>query len=795
MATIEIDGKSVEITPGQATIIEVADQMGIEIPRFCYHKKLSVAANCRMCLVEVEKSPKAVPACATPVSDGMKVWTKSAKTRAAQKSVMEFLLINHPLDCPICDQGGECELQDVALEYGKDTSQYTEGKRVVADQNLGPLIATDMTRCIHCTRCIRFGTEIAGLSEMGATGRGEHMRIGTYIEANIEAEVSGNMIDVCPVGALTAKPYRFTARGWELRQSFAISPHDALGSNLSVHTRGGKVMRVVAREAEFINEAWISDRDRFSYEGLYSPNRLTQPMLKDAQGNWETVSWSAALSAMVERTEQLLRQHGGEAFKAWISPNTSLEEAYLLQSILQHLGAAPFEYRLRQQDFRAIQSTGTSAVPRPSLGISIADIAAQSAIFIIGCQIHTEHPILALRIRQAALADTAVFALNPFRVETRFPLKQHWVPDQGDLCAALAGFAKAVIEKSTRKNMPSDAVAWLEGIVPTAEQIQAAEILCTAPKTLIILGALAIEHPDYSYLLVLAQLIAHVTGARLGLLPVGANALGLSLLTESGPEVMEAAEFEGPAKLHLLWGIDPALDCVQSVTRLTEMAAADCVVAATAFRSPTLDRLAHIYLPIAPLYESGGTFVNMEGRIQTIKPAAQPEGEAKPGWKVLRVAGNLWGLPNWGFETLTAVSEAAKAQIGQMELPCEVMSTQTWICPKEIPAEVKNDGPKYCVHIAPVGIYRADALSRAAEALQNTTSSAPPVARLHPETAKENRLSIDTPVILTSSRGTSFTCGYKSDPTVPKGSVVLHAGFDHSALFMPYEILSIAGAS
>jgi NADH-quinone oxidoreductase subunit G len=802
MATIEIDGKSVEITPGQATIIEVADQMGIEIPRFCYHKKLSVAANCRMCLVEVEKSPKAVPACATPVSDGMKVWTKSAKTRAAQKSVMEFLLINHPLDCPICDQGGECELQDVALEYGNDSSRYTEGKRVVADQNLGPLIATDMTRCIHCTRCIRFGTEIAGLPEMGATGRGEHMRIGTYIEENIEAEVSGNMIDVCPVGALTTKPYRFTARSWELRQSFSVSPHDALGSNISVHTRGGKVMRVVTREAESINETWISDRDRFSYEGLYSQNRLTQPMIKNTQENWDVVTWSAALSAVAERSADLLRQSGGETFKTWVSPSTSLEEGYLLQQVLKGLGASPFEHRLRQQDFRAPESIDPNTAPRPSLSMPIAEIKDQSVLFLIGCQIHIEHPILALRIRQAAMAETTVFALNPFQVDIRFPVKQHWVPERGDLCGALSGFAKAVLEKSNpkTKNIPQNAGRWLADIRPTPEQMKMAEIWCAAPKSLIVLGALAIEHPEYSRLLSLVHLIAHISGARIALLPVGANALGLSLLLENTQTAENTAtqsySIESDARVHVLWGIDPALDSVQAASLLSALASADCVIAATAFRSTTLDRLAHIYLPIAPFYESGGTFINMEGRAQTVKPAAHPEGDVKPGWKVLRVVNNLWGLPDLGFETLAAVSDAAKAQIktqiSDINSPCPSINIDAWHCPKAAPAAVQPSG---CVHIAPLASYRTDFLSREAEALQKTNASAPPVARLHPDTVKQHHLSADARIRITALRtpDANLSCTYRSDPKVPKGSLVLNAGFDHSALLMPYDILTIEG--
>ena len=777
MATIEIDGKSVEITPGQSTIIEVADQMGIDIPRFCYHKKLSVAANCRMCLVEVEKSPKAVPACATPVSDGMKVWTKSAKTRAAQKSVMEFLLINHPLDCPICDQGGECELQDVALEYGKDASRYTEGKRSVADQNLGPLIATDMTRCIHCTRCIRFGTEIAGLAEMGATGRGEHMRIGTYIEQNVASEVSGNMIDVCPVGALTAKPYRFTARGWELRQSFSVSPHDALGSHLSVHTRGGKVMRVVPREADTINENWISDRDRFSYEGLYSPQRLTEPMLKNASGQWEVVSWSSALSAVIERSPSC---------QAWVSPSATLEEGYLLNSLLQHLQSAPFEYRLRQQDFSAQKITQSLCEIRPSLGIAVADIKAQSAIFLVGCDIHQEQPVLALRLRQAALAETKVFALNPFQVEIRFPVKQQFVPEAGHLSHALACIAKAIMEIVGKHNCPPNAWDWLADIHPEPEHIDMAKEWCASPNTLIVLGALAIAHPDYSHLLSLVQLIAHITNGRVGLLPIGANHLGLSLLSKQ----KTAQSSKAPVRTQWLWGIDPAIDCI-TPDCLAQISESECVVAATAFRSEALDARAHVYLPIAPFYESGGTFVNMEGRVQTVNPVATCQGEAKPGWKVLRVIGNLLGLSDLRFDTLQSVSKAAIAEIGDISTPPKAINTDTWQSPTETVHKKKAQAKDNYVCIAPMAIYRIDALSRSAEALQNTMASSTPIARLHPETVKAHQLQVGQALKLTNARGQHIHCAYESDVKVPNHSILLNAGFAHTAQFIPYETLTI----
>ena len=443
LVNIEINGKRCKAKPG-SMIIEVADEAGILIPRFCYHKKLSVAANCRMCLVEVEKAPKPMPACATPVMDGMIVSTKSPYAVQAQKSVMEFLLINHPLDCPICDQGGECELQDVAMGYGRDLSRFNERKRVIKDKNLGSLIATDMTRCIHCTRCVRFGDEIAGLPELGSTGRGEDLQIGTFIERNLDSELSGNVIDVCPVGALTSKPFRFRARAWEITQRDSVSPHDGVGSNLHVHIKDGKVVRVVPRENDAINEAWISDRDRFSYEGLYSDERLSAPQLKQ-DGQWLEVDWETALGAAAQGLRQILDAHGAEQLAALCSPSATVEEAYLLQKLMRSLGSGNVDHRLRQCDDNDRSETPLA----PWLGQSLISLEASDVTLLVGCDARREQPMVNHRLRKSVLAGGSVLALNPVDFEFNYALAATIVSSPAEMVKELAGVAKALGKKTS----------------------------------------------------------------------------------------------------------------------------------------------------------------------------------------------------------------------------------------------------------------------------------------------------------------------------------------------------------
>ena len=509
---IEINGRPCKAKPG-AMIIEVADAAGILIPRFCYHKKLSVAANCRMCLVEVEKAPKPLPACATPVMDGMKVSTKSPYAMQAQKSVMEFLLINHPLDCPICDQGGECELQDVAMGYGRDLSRFNERKRVVKDKSLGPLIATDMTRCIHCTRCVRFGEEIAGLPELGSTGRGEDLEIGTFIERNLESELSGNVIDVCPVGALTSKPFRFRARAWEINQRDTISPHDGVGSNLYVHIKQGKVVRVVPRENDAINETWISDRDRFSYEGLYSEDRLDAPQLK-IDGGWETVDWETALDAAAEGLRRTRESHGADQLAALCSPGATLEEAYLLQKLMRSLDSGNVDHRLRQCDFSDQEQAGLA----PWLGQTLSSLESNDVTFLVGCDARREQPMINHRLRKSVLAGGRVLTLNPIVFEFNYELDTTMLSSPDGMIYDLAGVAKAL--------GPSTLSGLLADVKVRAAHKAIAKQLESAQRSAVILGAIAATHPNGSVLRVLAGHIAKATGSTLGALHDGANAAG-----------------------------------------------------------------------------------------------------------------------------------------------------------------------------------------------------------------------------------------------------------------------------
>jgi NADH-quinone oxidoreductase subunit G len=485
--SIEVDGKKLDATAGQM-LIEVTDKAGITVPRFCYHKHLSVAANCRMCLVEVENAPKPLPACATPCADGMKVFTRSPVARAAQKGTMEFLLINHPLDCPICDQGGECELQDVAMGYGGDVSRFTEQKRVVRDENLGSLIATDMTRCIHCTRCVRFGAEIAGLREMGATGRGEHMRIGVYIEQAVGSELSGNIIDLCPVGALTSKPYRYTARSWELTQADGIPAHDGVGSNVHWHIRRNQIMRAIPRENQACNQTWLSDRDRFAYQGFNADDRITVPMIRE-NGKLQETDWDEAL----EVAANLLKAAPPEKLGALVSPNATTEEAYLAGKLMRGLNSENIDHRLRQVDFRGDANN-------PSLqwlGQCFEALADNAATLLVGSWLRKEQPMLNHRLRQSFLDGGIVMAINPVAYSFNFDLDVDVVCSPADMVVELAGVAKAL----------GLSTCGVEVDVDESHQT-IANTLKEAEQGSIILGNSAMMHPDYSILRRLAASIA-----------------------------------------------------------------------------------------------------------------------------------------------------------------------------------------------------------------------------------------------------------------------------------------------
>ncbi len=666
LVNIEVNGVPLKARKGQM-IMQVTDPADIYIPRFCYHAKLTVAANCRMCLVEVEKAPKPLPACATPVMEGMKVFTRSPKAVAAQRAVMEFLLINHPLDCPICDQGGECELQDLAMGYGRDISRFAERKRAVKDKSLGPLVSTDMTRCIHCTRCVRFGQEIQGYPQLGATGRGENMLIETYVEHSVDHELSANIIDLCPVGALNNKPFRYHGRSWEMTQQPLVSPHDAFGTNIYAHVLRGKLMRVVPRENEEINETWIADRDRFGFEGIYSSERVEQPMLR-IDGTLQPVDWEVALTAAAEALQKANASHGAASLGFLTSPMATVEEMYLLSRIARSLGCNNIDHRLRQLDFGAQESEPAF----PSLGLKIADIEALEGVLIVGSNLRHEVPMLAHRIRKAAVKGGAKVAfLNPLAFEYLFPVAAYRVAQ--DLAGELAAVVHAAAA-AAGKPVP-------EGVRAAAvndDHRALAGALNRRARRAILLGTLAQRHPAYSELKALAALLAELTGAGLGLITEGANAAGAYLAgavphrqaggTPSPSIGLSArAMLETWLKAYVLFGgIDPANDLSAPPEAL---AAADSVIAITTHLPESLRSVAHVVLPMGSFAESSGTFVNAEGRWQSWAGAVRPVGESRPGWKVLRVLANLLNVHGVDFVSSDEIRDTLKTLCGAQTAP------------------------------------------------------------------------------------------------------------------------------
>ena len=635
---IEVDGRPLAAKKGQM-LIQVTDAAGIYVPRFCYHEKLSIAANCRMCLVEVEKSPKPMPACATPVVEGMKIFTRSPRAIAAQKATMEFLLINHPLDCPICDQGGECELQDLALGYGSAESRFDERKRVVKDRNLGPLISTDMTRCIHCTRCVRFTSEIAGFQELGATGRGEWMEIGTWIERSVDHELSGNVIDLCPVGALNSKPFRHRARSWEMSEHALVSPHDAVGTNLWGHVLRGRLMRVVPRANEDINETWIPDRDRYSYEGIYATDRLQQPMLR-VEGGWRAVSWEAALEATAQLLRDVLREHGPRHVGFLASPGSTNEEAYLLSRLARSLGCHNVDTRLRQLDF----SDSSRDPAFPGLGLALRDVESLSGLLLAGCHVREEAPIIAHRVRKAALAGCKVSLLTTAAQQCHFPVLHQTVTMAADIAPELAALAEGAAKGPRRAIFES----------------------LSSGRAAIVLGGVAMRHTHFADLRAAAAALAERTGATLGFLPDGGNAAGTALAgalphrlpggrADPQPGLDVPGMLESPLAACLLFGgIEPDHDIgVSGAAR----ALGGCrgVIAVTPYADPGVTSIAQVLLPMGTFAESSGSYVNVEGCWQEFRGCAQPVGDARPGWKILRVLGNLLGLDGFGHESAADV--------------------------------------------------------------------------------------------------------------------------------------------
>jgi NADH-quinone oxidoreductase subunit G len=722
MPKLEIDGRQVEV-PNGATVMDAANALGIAIPHFCFHKKLSIAANCRMCLVQVEKAPKPLPACATPVAEGMKVFTESEYARIAQKSVMEFLLINHPLDCPICDQGGECQLQDLAVGYGKSASRYQEEKRVVFHKNIGPLISMEeMSRCIHCTRCVRFGQEIAGVMELGMMGRGEHSEIVSFVGRSVDSELSGNMIDLCPVGALTSKPFRYSARTWELARRKSVSPHDGLGSNLIVQVMANKVMRVLPLENEELNECWLSDRDRFSYEGLNSADRLTQPMLK-IDGQWQEVDWQQALAAVAKGLKNVQSQHGPQALGALAGPNSTLEELYLLGKLMRGIGSRNVDFRLRQADF----SADAKQIGTPWLGMKVADISRLDRVLVVGSFLRKDHPLIANRLRQAAKRGQQINLIHATDDNLLLLLANKAIVPPQELPDVLAQVVKAVAEL-TQKPVP----AALSGCKVGEDAKKIAASLNSGANTGIFLGNLAEQHPQAIQLRLLAQELAGLLGAKFGMFGAAANSVGgyLAQAVPGADGLNAAAMLAEPRKAYLLLNAEPELDCHDPRAAMKAMRATEFVICLSAFKSSAAE-YANVMLPIAPFTETAGTFVNAEGRMQSFNGVVKPLGEARPAWKVLRVLGNLLGLTGFDQDSSEQVrDEAAK--------------------PGEIAAKLDNRLAGVALQlaaasgglqrIADVPIYFSDAIVRHAASLQQTNDAAPPRAWMN--TALLSRLGL-----------------------------------------------------
>ncbi len=732
MIEIDLDGKKVSVPEG-SMVMHAADKAGTYIPHFCYHKKLSIAANCRMCLVDIEKAPKPMPACATPVTQGMIVRTKSDKAINAQQGVMEFLLINHPLDCPICDQGGECQLQDLAVGYGASSSRYDEDKRVVYPKDVGPLLSMqEMNRCIHCTRCVRFGVEVGGVMELGMIHRGEHSEITTVAGDTVDSELSGNMIDLCPVGAITSKPFRYSARAWELSRRKGVSPHDSTGANLIVQVKGAQVVRVLPLENDDVNECWLADRDRFSYEALNTAERLTVPMIRQG-GEWKTVSWSDALDYVSRGLAQIAVEHGPQSIGALAAPISSVEELHLLAKVVRGLGSDNIDTRLRE----------TAAPGRALrwLGRSIASLSDLQRVLVVGSFLRKDHPLFAQRIRQAAKKGAKVMSVHALRDDWLMPMGPGIAAAPSAWPQALASIASA-IAAARGITAPENAEASDE-----AKAIAAA--LASGDRKAVLLGNAASQHPDSATLERLARWIAEQTGATFGWLVDGGNAVGAQLVgampAEMGANAAEMLGAGAPLKACLLLNVEPSLDAADPPRAIAALERAEMVVAMTAFMPN--DDVADVLLPIAPFTETSGTYVNAEGRVQSAHGVVKPRGETRPAWKVLRVLGNLLGLPGFAFETSEAVRDEALGDVATIPARLAAPRAESATGPRFQPAE--RGGLE---RIADVPIYSSDPVVRRAPALQFTADARPPVAGIPSELAAERGIVDGAPVRVSQGR-------------------------------------------
>ncbi len=755
MVELTVDGNTVEVPEG-SMVMHAAQKVGLYVPHFCYHKKLSIAANCRMCLVEVEKAPKALPACATPVTNGMVVHTCSEKARAAQKSVMEFLLINHPLDCPICDQGGECQLQDLAVGYGGSSSRYQEEKRVVFHKDLGPLVsAEEMSRCIHCTRCVRFGQEIAGVMELGMLGRGEHSEITSFVGRSIESELSGNMIDICPVGALTSKPFRYSARTWELARRRSVSPHDSLGANLVVQVKGDRVMRVVPFEDEAVNECWISDRDRFSYEGLNSEDRLSAPMIKGA------ASWADALAAVAQGLSRVRDSFGAGQIGALASEYATTEEYALLGRLVRALGSENIDFRLRQTD-AAFDAALTGA---PWLGMPIAELDNLDRVLVVGSFLRKDHPLMAQRLRQAAKRGTQILMVDSAADDPLMPVAGRLTVAPSELPRALAEVAVALAQ-AKEAAVPAE----FASVTPGENAKIIAASLASGSNTAVLMGNLAVASAQASTLAANGRAVADLAGGKFGFLTSGGNTVGgyLAGAIPGKGGKNAAAMLAEPLKAYVVLHAEPLLDADNGQQAIAALRGAQFAVALTPYRSAAAE-WADVMLPVAPFTETSGTFVNAQGLAQSFKGTVAPFGQTRPAWKVLRVLGNVLHLAGFDDETSESVRDTALAGGVEGRLSNDIKA------PLGLGQALTG-----LERVADVPIYRTDAMVRRSEPLQAAPASKLPAARMNGNTLTSLGLTAGVKVRVTGGQG-AVELETVQDDAVADRAVRIAAAFENTA--------------
>jgi len=761
MVEVTIDGIKTDVPEG-SMVIQAAHKLGVYVPHFCYHKKLSIAANCRMCLVDVEKAPKALPACATPVTNGMVVHTRSEKAVAAQNSVMEFLLINHPLDCPVCDQGGECQLQDLAVGYGKSASRYQEAKRVVVGKSMGPLISTDgMQRCIHCTRCVRFGEEIGGIMEIGMVNRGEFAEITTFLGKSVESELSGNVIDLCPVGALLSKPYKMSARPWELARRRTVSPHDSLGANLIAQVKLDRVKRVVPFENEDVNECWISDRDRFSYDGLYTEDRLLHPMLRGDDGEWREASWSDALQVVVQTINMIREEFGAEQIGALGSPLATTEELALLARLTRALGSENVDFRLRQAD----DSFDQALAGVPWLGMPVADLNEVDRVLVVGSFLRKDHPLMAQRLRQAAKRGTEIFFIDSAADDPLFPVASRLTVAPSAIPNALAEVAVALAEAGGQA-----APAAFAGIQVSEAARNIAASLASGQRGAVLVGNMAAASKQASLIAANAAEVARSAGARLGFLVEGGNTVGgyLADATPRNGGRTAAQMLANPLKAYLVLQAEPSMDANDGAQALQALKDSGFAVALTSYRSAAED-WADVMLPVSPFTETSGTFINAEGRAQSFKAAAAPLGDTRPAWKVLRVLGNFFELQGFDDESSETVRDAVIAGGIESRLSNEIKAAPGVVAATAQGLERVTDVP----------IYRSDAIVRRSQPLQETAASQAPHARMAAATLKGLGLESGDAVRISSPQG-QVSLPAQLDNTVAPGCVRIATAFSET---------------